>query len=167
MWCCFVYFCKIAFIFIWQHPLKLKKEKIKFWHELIFHKSWGIKKGNCHCISTRLCPWNLLTCRNWLVTHFWKRVLCGPFPYKMWGNRTGLKIKLVQAWLNFLDFLNFEFGMYFVQKLYIGSVFAVCYQRIFAVSMHCLKESLLPINKTGAKESTHVTVGEESSFGLV
>lgn len=87
----------------------------------------------------------------------------------MWGNRAWLKLKLVRALLNFLNFLNFVVVIYFVQKSYIGDGFAVYYHRIFAGSMHCLKESLSLINRTGAKESTHVTGrgwGEEAHLAL-
>lgn len=105
-----------------------------------------------------------------LISHllFKDKVLCGPFLYKMCGNRAWLKLKLVRALLNFLNFLNFVVVIYFVQKSYVGDGFAVYYHRIFAGSMHCLKESLSLINRTGAKESTRhwAGVGRGSSLGF-
>lgn len=87
-------------------------------------------------------------------------ILCGPFPYGVWGTRTGLKIKISSS---IAKFLSIVFVVYFVQKT---NWQCHCYLLPQSICSHCLEHYLWPINRRGAKASTHGCCGEKSSLCL-
>lgn len=89
-----------AFIFIWQWPLDFF-----FFFLVSSDTNWFSTKvrelRKAAEITHHLPPsWNLLTVRNFSHPLFKDKLSCEPFFCKMCRNRTGLKIKLVQALLN-------------------------------------------------------------------
>lgn len=85
----------------------------------------------------------------------------------MWGNRAELKIKLVQALPNFLNFLNFMFMIYFRNHMSAMFLLSITPEYLQAVCAALKNLSHLLIEPRGIHMSLRGGGREEAHLALV